>query len=47
MNEYRVIYWMGSMRTERIISATTEDEAVEKLSKNKEDLVKIEQIEKQ
>ena len=45
MKVYKVIYWVGQVHMERLIVAENEDEIINQLMKNREDLVKIEQVE--
>lgn len=44
MQHYKVIYWFGSIITERVVLATTADEAIKKLDKNTENIIKVEAI---
>lgn len=45
MKVYKVVYWVGQVYMERLIVGENEDEIVDQLMKNREGLVKIEQIE--
>lgn len=45
MKVYKVVYWVGQVYMERLVAAENEDEIVDQLTKNRKDLVKIEQVE--
>ena len=45
MKAYKVVYWVGQVYMERLIVGENEDEIVDQLTKNRKDLVKIEQVE--
>lgn len=37
MNRYRIIYWLGSMKTEYVVKASNEEEAKKKFREAKGD----------